>query len=106
MMQREPSRRARAAALLLPLVGLFLLMPPFVTLFGGQARVFGVPLIVFYLFAVWAALTLAAALLARSLPLTDSEAGTSADTDPTVDPVAVPTGTPTDAPTGANKPPL
>jgi hypothetical protein len=78
-MQRVPSHRVQAAALLLPLVGLFLLLPPFVTLFGGPTRVFGVPLIVFYLFAVWGALTLAAALLARRLPLTDADPAAAAD---------------------------
>lgn len=72
-MPRAPSRRVQAAALLLPLVGLFLLLPPFVTLFGGPARVLGVPLIVFYLFAVWAGLCLAAAWLAGRLPLKDTE---------------------------------
>ena len=82
-MQRASSRRVQAAALLLPLVGLFLLVPPFITLFAGPVRVFGVPLIVVYLFTVWAALAVAAALLARRLPPTD--------TDPVADPSGVPT---------------
>lgn len=80
-MQAVISRRVQAAALLLPLLGVFLLMPPFVSLFGGPTRVFGVPLVVFYLFAVWVALTVAAALLARRLPLSD----TAPVRDPTAD---------------------
>lgn len=66
-MDRPPSPRARNLAVLLPLLGVFLLMPPFVTLFGGPARPWGVPLVVAYVFGAWAALLLAAALLARAL---------------------------------------
>jgi len=66
-MQAAPSRRARKLALLPPLLGLFLLMPPFVTLFVGAGRPFGVPLIVVYLFGTWIALIVAAAWLARGL---------------------------------------
>lgn len=66
-MDRAPSHRAKSAAVLLPLLGLFLLFPPFVTLFIGPARPFGIPLIVLYLFGVWAAVVLATALLVRRL---------------------------------------
>jgi len=64
---RPPSPRAQNLAVLLPLLGLFLLMPPFVTLFAGGARPWGVPLIVAYVFGAWAALLVAAGLLARRL---------------------------------------
>lgn len=67
MKQRSASRRAHSAAVLLPLFGVFLLLPPFVTLFATSARPFGVPLIVLYLFGVWALLVAGAALLARRL---------------------------------------
>jgi hypothetical protein len=73
-MQREPthvaperSARARDAARLLPIFGLFLLMPPVISLFAVPADVAGVPLLVLYLFAVWLALVLGAALLGRLL---------------------------------------
>ena len=65
--------RARDAARLLPALGVFLLMPPVITLFAVQADVGGVPLIVVYLFGVWLALIAAAALLARSLAPPDPE---------------------------------
>lgn len=60
----EPGERARDAAVLLPVLGLFLLMPPVIGLFALPLRVAGVPLIVLYLFGVWFALLLGAAWLA------------------------------------------
>lgn len=66
-MERPPSQRAQSAAVLVPVLGVFLLMPPFVTLFIGPARPFGIPLIAAYVFGVWAALLIAAAVLARRL---------------------------------------
>ena len=56
-----------SAAVALPLLGLFLLMPPVVTLFASGMGVAGVPLIVIYLFGVWIALIVCAALLAWRL---------------------------------------
>ena len=55
--------RLRDAAALLPALAVFLLMPPVITLFTGAYTVGGVPLIVVYLFGVWLALIVAAALL-------------------------------------------
>ena len=52
---------------ILPLLGLFLLMPPVITLFVTDGVVAGVPLIVVYMFATWLGLVVAAALLARRL---------------------------------------
>lgn len=75
---------AASAAVALPLLGLFLLMPPVVTLFVRGAGFAGVPLIVIYLFGVWAALIICAALLAwRLRPGPASEAE---DADPPVPP--------------------
>jgi hypothetical protein len=59
--------RTRDAALVLPLAGLALVVPPVVNLFVGDGLVLGVPLIGVYLFAVWAALIAAAAGLAHRL---------------------------------------
>ena len=67
MEQASPSQRAQSSAALLPALGVFLLLPPFVTLFTGDLRVAGIPLIVLYVFGVWVALVVAAALLARRL---------------------------------------
>jgi len=61
------SARAREAAGLLPILGLFLFMPPVITLFVARVHLAGVPLIVAYLFGVWLALIVCAALLARRL---------------------------------------
>jgi hypothetical protein len=52
---------------LLPIVGLFLLMPPVITLFAARIDVFGVPLIVVYMFGVWLAVIVCGGLLARRL---------------------------------------
>jgi hypothetical protein len=59
--------KTRSLALLLPLLGLFLLMPPAVLAFGIPRTIGGVPLIVLYIFAVWAFLIVSAAWLARRL---------------------------------------
>ena len=67
----ERSDRARQAAAVLPILGLFLLIPPVIGLFAVPLDVAGVPLIVVYLFAVWLALALAAALLGRALERPD-----------------------------------
>lgn len=63
----ERVSRARDAARLLPLVGLFLLLPPVIAPFAVPVNLAGVPLLVIYLFAVWLGLIVAAALLARAL---------------------------------------
>jgi len=69
MVPTPPEREARArdAAIVLPLLGLVLLMPPLIVLFAVPISVAGVPLIVVYLFGVWLALVLGAALLGRVL---------------------------------------
>lgn len=66
-MARPNSDKTGSVALLLPLFGLFLLMPPAVLAFSMPATIAGVPLIVLYLFAVWGALIVGAAWLARRL---------------------------------------
>lgn len=59
--------RARDGALLLPLAGLLLFSPPLISLFASEARVFGAPVAVVYLFATWAALVAVAFALSRRL---------------------------------------
>ncbi len=59
--------RLRDAVALLPLLAVFVLMPPVITLFVGGHLFGGMPLIVVYLFGVWLALIVAAALLAQRL---------------------------------------
>ncbi len=70
----DPSRAVDAAKAL-PALGVFLLMPPTITLFAVLADVAGIPLIVVYMFGVWLALIACAGLLARRLaPLHDDDA--------------------------------
>jgi len=60
-------QKARDAALILPVLGAAALMPPFATVFAVDGVAFGVPVVVLYVFGVWAGLILAAFLLARPL---------------------------------------
>ena len=77
-------RQARDRAMILPIVGLALLLPPFATIFAIDLKIAGIPLTVLYLFTVWAALIAGAALLARPLSQAESSDGNSES----------PTGTP------------
>lgn len=60
-------RKAQDRALLLPLVGLLLLIPPIANLFQLDVRFAGVPFTALYLFFVWAALIAGAAALSPRL---------------------------------------
>jgi hypothetical protein len=64
---RVRDRRTQTFATLAPLLGIFLLMPPFIHVFVDAGSVFGVPAIVVYIFGVWAALIVAAGLIAGRL---------------------------------------
>ncbi len=70
---RPPSPRVQSAAVLVPLAGLFLLMPPFILLFAAPRLVLGVPLIVLYMFGVWAALIFLTWQLTRRLAAGEAE---------------------------------
>jgi hypothetical protein len=61
------SARLHDVAVLLPCVGLLLLMPPFIGLFSPRLTLLGIPLLVFYVFGVWAVLIVLTAVLARRL---------------------------------------
>jgi Fe2+ transport system protein B len=75
------SGAAPDAAVVLPLFGVFLLMPPIITLFASGFDIHGVPLIVVYVFSVWIALIVCAALLAKRLDPTHLEQATSPEVD-------------------------
>lgn len=60
-------RKARDRALILPAVGAVLFLPPVARIFEIDVRIGGVPLVVIYLFAVWAALIVGAAALSHRL---------------------------------------
>ncbi|WP_127752761.1 hypothetical protein [Devosia sp. 1566] len=56
------------AMLVLTILGAMLMLPPLVYVFNQDIAHFGVRQIVFYLFALWLALIIGTALLARALP--------------------------------------
>lgn len=65
-------RKARDRALVLPLVGALLFTPPIAGIFEIDAKIGGVPFLLVYLFAVWAALIAGAAALAGRLREADA----------------------------------
>ncbi|MEL6678505.1 MAG: hypothetical protein AAFQ51_07350 [Pseudomonadota bacterium] len=69
----DPRARWRDAALLLPLVGLLLFLPPLISVFFSTRPVLGVPLIVAYVFGAWLALICLTAWLSRRLTDTDGD---------------------------------
>ncbi|MCF6273274.1 MAG: hypothetical protein L3J37_08815 [Rhodobacteraceae bacterium] len=60
-------RKLRDSAVLLPVLGAFLLVSPLITIFTGAGTLFGLPLIFIYIFGVWLGLVLAARAMARRL---------------------------------------
>ena len=61
------TRKTRDTAMLLPLVGAFLLLSPLITIFVAPATLFGLPSIFVYIFGVWLGLVLLARALAQRL---------------------------------------
>ena len=60
-------RKISDRALILPLIGCLLLLPPLADIFQLDLRLFGIPFTAFYLFFVWALLIVGAALLSRQI---------------------------------------
>ncbi|MEM7668535.1 MAG: hypothetical protein AAF317_05200 [Pseudomonadota bacterium] len=60
-------RKARDGALILPMVGLLFLTPPVANMFAVDGLIFGIPVLVAYIFTVWGILILCARALARRL---------------------------------------
>lgn len=58
----------RDLAVMLPIVVVLLLMPPLIRIFAAPATLGGIPLIIVYIFAVWAAAILVAIVVARRAP--------------------------------------
>lgn len=71
--QHMRARKARDAALIIPLMGLVLLTPPLAQIFAIDARIIGVPAVVVYIFAIWAALIFIAKRLAGRLTTADND---------------------------------
>jgi len=64
-------QKIRELALITPLLGALLLMPPVTWLFSQQLSILGIPLLALYIFCVWVGLIVVAVFLA--LKLKDSE---------------------------------
>lgn len=67
------SQGARDVAAALPFAALVLLMPPIILIAAVPLRLAGVPFIVIYIFGVWAAVIVAAFLVARVLARDEPE---------------------------------
>ena len=61
-------RKLTGGMLLLTVFGCALMLPPLVYVFNQPIAHFGIPQIVFYLFAVWLLLIIGTALLTHALP--------------------------------------
>lgn len=73
------TRSARDTAVLLPFVVLLLLLPPIIVVFSAPQMVAGIPLIVVYIYIVWAASVLVAFLIARRLQQAEQGARNSSE---------------------------
>jgi hypothetical protein len=58
--------RIRDLALLAPLVCLLLFMPPYIAMFDQPAFLFGIPLLLVFIFSVWILGIIVTGLIARS----------------------------------------
>jgi len=64
---RLKRRKWQESALIAPILGVFLLLPPFISVFSINMSVFGIPLIILYIFIVWIFLILVTRYLAHKL---------------------------------------
>ncbi len=69
-------RGARDVAAVLPFVLALLLIPPAILIFARPVMIAGVPLIVVYLFGIWALAIISATVIARRFSRADTETGT------------------------------
>lgn len=72
--KQPPRQSLRDAATLLPIVAAILLGPPLIRIFAAPAAAAGIPLIILYIFGVWAAIVLGAYLLARRVDASEGAA--------------------------------
>ncbi|MGP1254324.1 MAG: hypothetical protein ACTS10_07935 [Kiloniellales bacterium] len=64
---RHSGRRLRDIATVLPLALLLLVLPPYVRIFDQDSFLNGIPLLLIYIFGLWALVILASGLLSRNL---------------------------------------
>lgn len=70
----------RDAATLLPVAAAILLLPPFILVAAAPVMLAGIPLIVVYVFGVWAAIILCAFLVSRRISARTREGGEPPET--------------------------
>ena len=80
---QDGRRRLENLALVMPLFGLLLLLPPVLWVFGAHVRVFGLPLELIYVFGVCGLLIIGTALMARRLDSGVEATNEAADAPPT-----------------------
>lgn len=61
-------RKREHTALMVPIVGALLIVPPLLTLFAAPYRIFGAPLETIYLFVIWIAMIVGGVLASRPMP--------------------------------------
>ena len=64
---RHSGRRLRDIATVLPLALLLLVLPPYIRIFDQDSFLNGIPLLLIYIFGLWALVILASGLLSRNL---------------------------------------
>lgn len=65
-------RKREHAVFMLPVFGAVLIIPPILTLFNVQMRLFGVPLEAIYLFTIWLLLIIGAAITSWRMPRSET----------------------------------
>ncbi len=69
----QRKRKTRESATFLPLLGIFLLLTPLISIFTRDSHPEGIPNAVLYVFGIWIVLIVLAAILARRLQQEDSD---------------------------------
>ncbi|UJQ95565.1 hypothetical protein [Mariluticola halotolerans] len=72
-------RKLENAAFVLPLFGAILLIPPLANVFNKDLTIFGVPLEVLYLFAIWCILIVATFFLSHRMSETPAASRSDAE---------------------------
>lgn len=75
-------RRLQTTALVLPVFGAILIVPPFLGVFNLPVTVFGMPIVAIYLFSVWTGLIVVTAAISRRLGRDETGSDTQGDGDP------------------------
>ncbi len=72
-------RKLENAALALSVFGVILLLPPILSIFNIETRLFGAPLVVIYLFGIWLLLIVATFFLSSFISNSDINATSKED---------------------------